>query len=121
MKKNIILILATTAMLCSCRTVYQSASEESAPNGIHYEVQAKLDVSKQKISYTYYTDSSVRRGGLQNCINMAIHEALKSYGNADVLVQCESTITKRKGLFGSKIKSVTVTGFPATFTDFESK
>ena len=58
---------------------------------------------------------------MQNCINMAIHEALKSHGNADVLVQSEATVIKRTGLFSNKIRSVTVTGYPATFTDFESK
>ncbi len=121
MKKNIISLLAVTVMLCSCTTVYQSATEQAIPNGLHYDVKAKVNVSKQKISYTYYTDRSVRRGGVKNCINMAIHEALKKHGNADVLVQSEATVIKRKGFFGTKVKSVTVTGFPATFTEFENK
>lgn len=121
MKKALFLLSVAACMLTSCHTIYQSASTQAVPNGLHTDVYAKMEVSQQKISYTYYTDKSVRRGGMQNCVNMAIHEALKSNGNADVLVQSEEAIIKRKGMFGSKIKSVTVTGYPAKYTQFESR
>ncbi len=79
-----------------------------------------MEVSPKKISYTLNTTPEIRRGGLQNCINSAIHEALKQHGNADVLVQTEKAIIERKGLFGKKVKSVTVTGYPARYVSFEN-
>ena len=41
-------------------------------------------------------------------------------GNADVLVESQQEIYVRQGLLGKKIKSVTVTGYPATYKNFKS-
>lgn len=120
MKKSFLIFCATAAMLCSCTTVKQTASELDVNTQIHSGVYATMEVSPKKISYTLNTTPEIRRGGLQNCINSAIHEALKQHGNADVLVQTEKAIIERKGLFGKKVKSVTVTGYPARYVSFEN-
>lgn len=121
MKKNLLSLCAGTLLLCSCHTLKQTATSQPVDNVIQSEVHATLNVSQKKISYTYVPTSEVRRGGLQNCINTAIHEALINNGNADVLIQSENAVVERKGLFGRKVTRVTVTGFPATYTSFESK
>lgn len=120
MKKKIFLLCAAVGVLCSCTTVKQTASEQKVENLIQSGVYAHMDVSPQKISYTLNTTASIRRGGLKNCINTAIHEALKQHGDADVLVQTESAIVEKKGFFRKKIYSVTVTGYPAKYTNFET-
>lgn len=120
MKKSLLFLCAVVIMLCSCTTVKQSATTQQVANQIKSGVYAQLNVSSQKISYTYYPTSKVRRGGITNCVNAAISEALRSNGNADVLVQTEEVVIQHKGFLSKKIKSVTVTGFPAKYTNFES-
>lgn len=81
---------------------------------------ADLDVSSEKISYTLVPTRKVRKGGLQNCINTAIKEALKANGNGDVLIETQQAVVQRAGLFACKIKSVTVTGYPAKYKNFRT-
>jgi hypothetical protein len=122
MKKSFLIFCAATAMLCSCTTVKQTASEQDVNSQIHSGVYATMEVSSKKISYTLNTTPEIRRGGVQNCINAAIHEALKIHGDADVLVQTEKAVIERRGLFGGKkVKSVTVKGYPAKYVSFENK
>lgn len=121
MKKIIFSAFAAALMLCSCSTTRQTATEQQINSQITSTgVHAKLVVSPKKIVHTYYPESEVRRGGLQNCINAAIHEALEKNGGGDVLVQTEKTITTYKGLFRKSVKKITVTGYPATYTEFHS-
>ena len=47
-------------------------------------------------------------------------EALKANGGGDVLIETQEAIVKRSGLFLRKIKSVTVTGYPATYKNFRN-
>ena len=53
--------------------------------------------------------------------NTAVKELLMKSGNADVLVAPEFTFVKRRGLFGSKFKSVEVSGYPAKYKNFRNK
>ena len=62
----------------------------------------------------------MRKGGYQNCINAAVREALLQNGNADVLVEMQNTVVEREGLMGRKVKTVTVTGYPATYKEIKS-
>lgn len=120
MKKSVLAFCAMAAMLCSCTAVKQTASEQDVNSQIRSGVYATMDVSNKKISYTLNTTPAIRRGGVQNCVNAAIHEALKQHGDADVLVQTEKAVIERKGLFGKKVRSVTVTGYPAKYVNFEN-
>ena len=52
-----------------------------------------------------------------NVINTAVREALLANGNADVLVALETQV---KYDAAGEIESVTVTGYPATYTNFRS-
>lgn len=120
MKKFLFLLFATT-LLCSCKTkMYQTAATDEVYSNIKAVVVADLDVSNEKITYTLVPNKFVQRGGLRNCINVAISEALKQNGNADVLLETQKAIVVRSGLFGRKIRSVTVTGYPARYKNFQS-
>ena len=119
--KKIFLLLFATTLLCSCKTtMYQTAATDEVSSNIKAVVVADLDVSNEKITYTLVPDRFVRRGGLRNCINVAINEALRQNGNADVLLETQNAIVVRSGLFGRKIRSVTVTGYPARYKNFQS-
>ncbi|MBQ3147901.1 MAG: hypothetical protein IJB87_00895 [Alistipes sp.] len=118
--KNFLFILVLAFVLSSCSTVYKTASTEDVSTRIVSTTLADLEVSNQKITYTFKPVASVRRGGVQNCINVAISEALKEHGG-DVLIETQKATVCRMSLFGfNRVKSVTVTGFPATYKNFNS-
>lgn len=121
MKKLNLLALAICAMsLSSCVTTRtMTATEKDVANSMISIAFADLDVSEQKLSYTYVPSKDVRKAGERNCLNVAIREALKKKGNdADVLVETQEATITRYGLFSKKIKSITVTGYPAKYKNF---
>ncbi len=118
MKKTFFTMCVAALMFTSCSTIKQSATTQKVANEISSSIYAEMAVAPQKITYTYYPSAEIRRGGLKNCINAAIRQALKENGDADVLIQNEEAVVERKGFFGRKIKSVTVSGYPANYTKF---
>lgn len=119
MKKFFIFAFAVVAM-ASCTSVHETATTRPVKAPIVAGASADMEIVGKKISYTYKTTGAIRRGGFQNCVNAAVREALAKNGNADVLVESQEAIVQRNGLFGTKIKSVTVTGFPAVYKNFKS-
>ncbi len=119
MKKLIFAAICAVALmsLSSCSTLQQSARTQNVRNYMASAVVGELEVSKDKITFTYNPPKAVRKLGKQNCINMAISEALKKYGSGDILVETQEAIVTKYG-FGRKIKSVKVTGYPATYVKF---
>lgn len=118
--KKILYVFAVALSMASCTTVHQSATTRAVNAPIVSAAVADMNVSSQKISFTYRPPKSIRRGGSQNCINAAVQEALERNGNADVLIEAQKSVIERKGMFGRKITSVTVTGFPAKYTNIQS-
>lgn len=120
MKKLILALFVAMLTMTSCSTVYKTASTRNVTAPLAAAVISDLNVSNQKISYTLVPTKKVRKGGLKNCINTAISEALANNGGGDVLIETQEAIVQRCGLFGRKIKSVTVTGYPARYKNFRS-
>lgn len=106
--------------LASCTTTRQSATTRSITAPVMSAATAELSVSPQKVTYVYETSRSIRKGGVQNCINAAIRELLARNGDADVLVEAQEAVVERSGLFGSKITRVTVSGYPAKYKNIQS-
>lgn len=116
MKKLFVILIVSAFAMTSCSTVYKTATTHNVEPTIAAVVLSDLDVSNEKITYTLIPKARVRRGGLRNCINTAISEALALNGG-DVLIETQqATITR--GLYVRKIKSVTVTGYPAKYKNF---
>ena len=110
--KKYFLILAAALITASCSTVLSTATYENADASFRPTISvADVEVSGTKISYTYIPT---------NIINEAVRQALRSAGNYDVLVAKETTMTVKKKFFGSKISSVTVTGFPGNYVNWRS-
>ena len=120
MKKLVLVLAAAALTLTSCSTSKQTAHTQQICTSIKSGATATLEVSPQKITYSYIPNKAVRKGGYQNCINAAVREALMQNGNADVLVEMQNIVVERQGLMGSKIKTVTVSGFPATYKEIKS-
>ena len=106
--------------MTSCKTTVHNVTDVQANSTFITATIADLKVDNKKITFTMtYPERSVARGGVQNCINKAINEALKEYGG-DVLLQTEEAYVTRRGLFRRRIKSVTVTGYIAKYYNFHS-
>ncbi|MCH5335748.1 MAG: hypothetical protein J1D86_08130 [Alistipes sp.] len=114
MKKLLFVLMAALAMT-SCSTVKKTATIHNVKPRLEAAVLTDLDVSNQKITYTYIPTNKVRRGGAANCINTAIHEALLVNGG-DVLIETQTATVEHS--WTRKIKSVTVTGYPAKYKNF---
>lgn len=115
MKKIIYAAVAVLALgITSCSSIHKTASVEEIETGVAAFSAADLNISSSKITFTYKPSKSERRGGNKNAIDCAVAEALKANGNADVLVAPQYEIRKRRG----NVKQVTVTGYPATYTNF---
>ena len=108
------------AMLSSCSTVVKTASTAETTSSIENATVADLDVAPERITYTVAPSKAIQRGGMDNVKRAVESEALTANGNADVLVEPQYIIEKKKSLFGSKVTSVTVTGRPAKYRNFRS-
>ena len=119
MKKIIVFAFAAAMVMASCTTSLQTASEKPVSTIVLASATADVQVGK-KITYTYEPTKAVRKGGTKNVKATAIAEALKANGGGDVLIESQEATVIRKGLFGNKIKSITVTGYIGTYTNFKN-
>jgi len=117
MKKLVVLILAVSAFT-SCITVRNSATHKSVDIQPIGALIADLQVAPERVSYTMKPHRRVRRGGFENVKSTAIREALQSNGGGDVLVGLEIQTKQSRFLWWRKIKSITVSGYPAKYTNF---
>ncbi len=121
--KKCFIVLATALLSTSCAvTVSTTATFENADASFRPTTSvADVQVSDTKISYTYIPSRQIRRGGYVNTINEAVRQALRSAGNYDVLIAKETSVSvKKRFIFGRKIKSVTVTGYPGNYVNWRS-
>ncbi|MDO4164425.1 MAG: hypothetical protein Q4D56_08570 [Bacteroides sp.] len=117
--KRILFGLSLVLLLGSCSMSRTSTSTTlGVATSLTSVTSADLVVSSTKISYTYYPKKQDRKAGMAHVISNAVAAALKENGNADILVECQHEMVIKSKLFGKKIKSVTVTGYPATFKNF---
>lgn len=117
--KKFLLMLMVAFFAVSCTSVKKTATTQNVAAPITAAVTSDLEVSNKKIVYTYYPSKSIRCGGLKNVKAAAIAEALKMNGSGDILVEPQMEVVERVGLF-KKIKSVTVSGYPATYKNFKT-
>lgn len=108
-------------LLSACDTLQKTATTANISTQIHSAATvADLKVG-DRISYTMTPSKDVLRGGEANVRHVAEAEALtKKGGNADMLLEPNYTITKKRGFFTNKITSITVSGRPAFYTNFRS-
>ena len=119
MKKLIFYALAVILM-ASCTTTVKTARVESVPYSMYNATVADLEVSAERITYTFVPSKDIQRAGLTNCRQAAINEALKANGNADLLLEPQFVISRKKTFGGNKVTSITVTGRPAKYKNFRS-
>lgn len=111
MKKFYLFLMgAALFTLGSCTSTHWTATTADIDNCIYTASVADLKVGS-KASFTYNTTAKDRKGGGKNCLRAAVASMLKANNNADVLVAPEFK-------YDSNMKTVEVTGYPATYTNF---
>ena len=104
--KKVILGVLVALTATSCTTVRKTATTMDVNTNATSRSTADLIVSPEQQTYAKST---------------AVAELLRQTG-ADVLVHPQFETSVRTGLFGQKkIKRVVVTGYPATYRNFQSK
>ena len=113
MKKICIIACVAIALFASCSTPTITINTEPPTKDVNISVTADLEISKEKISYTYTQHND---GAVENAKNCAIVKALKNYGDADILIapQYEIKIT------GYDRIEVKVSGYPAKYKNLRS-
>ena len=121
-KLLVVMVVAACALLSSCSMTYKTATTRSVNAPIVAASVADLTITGDKITYTYTPPKGVWVAGVGNCINAAVSEALQNAGQgADVLAEMQYTLVMKRGMMGAKsgkVKSVTVTGYPARYKNF---
>ncbi|MBQ9671291.1 MAG: hypothetical protein IJV34_00375 [Prevotella sp.] len=122
MKKALSLfLLAVLMMLSSCSTLMKTAKTADASSDIKSVTVADLTVSEQRVTATIdHVSKDLRRGGENNVKRAVEAKALEMGGNADVLLDPLYVVSKKRGLFGSKISSISVSGRPAFYKNFRT-
>lgn len=118
MKKILLFAVAAFAMV-SCTTTTKTARVESIPYTMYNANVADLQV-EDRVTYTFVPDKEIQRAGLANCKKAAISKVLEENGNADLLVEPQFVYSVKRGFFGKKVTSVTVTGRPAKYVNIHS-
>ncbi len=118
--KKIFLLIVMAGFLSSCTTTFKTARTESVPYSMYNATVADLDVSPKRVTHTMTPSRAVRAGGVENCKQAALQEALTKHGNSDLMVEPQFVIEMEKYLFRSKVTSVTVSGHPAKYVNFRS-
>ncbi len=121
MKKTIGIIIVSAIMLTSCQTLMQTSRNVDTGSSITSVTLADLNVSDTRESYTMSDiPKSIYKLGEENVKSIAEAKILDK-SNADILVEPRYHIEKKRGLFGrTKVTSITVSGRPASFTNFRT-
>lgn len=120
MKKGFGLFFLFAILLSSCQTVTKTARTADISSSLHSVAVADLEVADQRVTHTMTPSKEIRRGGLDNIKQAVEYEALTKHGNADVLLEPQYVISKKRTLFGSKITSISVSGRPAYYKNFRT-
>ena len=120
MKKILVSVLVAMA-LTGCGSFKRQvctakSSDVSVANSV-VAITADLEISSEKIVYTYRPSVAVSNGGFENIKNWAIREALRENGDADVLIALEQQVEYDEQ---GRCVLITVSGFPARYTKFLS-
>ena len=105
-------------MFASCSTTTKTATSLDVPNSIHSSNTTDLIISPTKVSLNNWEPTKkIKNGGKENVKKAAIAELLQQNGNADVLVAPQFEYTSKRG----SIKRISVSGYPARYTNFQVK
>ena len=110
-----LLAVGVALMMSSCTTVRHTATAGPVDNKVISFTVADLNVKKNKVTKTYNWNWNPFKCVSVDLVKENTEAALLQENGADVLVEPEYIIERRGLMRGG---SVTVIGFPATYTNF---
>ena len=119
MKKLLCFFTLALFTFSSCETLEKTATTANISSDTKSATLADLKVG-ERVTATMDVSKEIRRGGLNNIKQAVEAQALKEGGNADLLLEPQFIVEKHRGLFGSKVTKITVSGRPAFYTNFRS-
>lgn len=120
MKIKFGILALSLVMLASCSTMTKTARVADVnTTTVSATVADIVPTVEHRITHTLRPSESISRGGMENIRQAVISEALEKY-DADVLIEPQYVITKKRKLFRSEIISITVSGRPGCYTNFRS-
>ncbi len=123
MKKLLFLVTVTAviALTSSCAVSMTGLRSDAVNSKILSMTVASLEVEPNPVSYLYIpSDVEAKSLSLNQLITNANYYALKEHGKGDVIIQSSYKVDGKKHLFGIKVKTITVTGYPAKYVDFRT-
>ena len=112
-----VVMMAFSACSMPTKLINSATHKKVAVSTPTVAIFADLKVSEKKITYYMTPSKSVANGGYDNIVNTAVRETLLANGDADVLVGLETQV---KYDSNGMVESITVTGYPATYTNFRN-
>lgn len=125
MLNRFLALCAFVLLVVSCGTVAMAPGKKVINSATYTKggaklyvnpLQADLQVSSKKINYNMPVSEAVSLGGLDNVISTAVKEALDANGG-DVIVGLETSVSYKPN---GTIESISITGYPATYTNFRN-
>ena len=105
--------------MSSCAVNRASVSTTAVKTPVVSATIATLDVASKPITHTYIPTKYERSLSIEQLVSNAIYEALQEKGIGDELVKVSYRINGKRLLFNRvKVKSITITGYPATYKNF---
>lgn len=118
--KKLVILAASMLLFASCSLHKANVGVTSVYTpSVETTTMASLEVLGKKITYVYYPDIQDAKSLSQDqLVRNAIFEALNVNGGADELIEVNYFVTVRRGFFGKKVRSVSVSGYPANYVNF---
>ena len=119
--KKVLLIAAVVLTAASCSMIHRAQVSTTPVYSpvVETTTMATLEVSPKKITYNYVPDrKSAMTLPQAQLVQNAIYAALEENGNADELVEVSYYVSAKRGLLTKRVRSISVTGYPAYYVDF---
>lgn len=113
------MFVAATMLFASCTVNRSSVQTTMVQPEIETKTKATLVVSPKRVSYTYVpTKTNSKNLSIDQLVQNATYMALQANGNADVMVKVNYNVVMKWSLFGKRVKSISLSGYPAHYRDF---
>ncbi len=117
--KKLLMFVAATMLFASCTVNRSSVQTTMVQPEIETKTKATLVVSPKRVSYTYVpTKTNSKNLSIDQLVQNATYMALQANGNADVMVKVNYNVVMKWSLFGKRVKSISLSGYPAHYRDF---
>ncbi len=113
------MLAAATMLFASCAVNRAGVQTTTVQPEIEAKTKATLVVSPKRVSYTYVpTKTNAKTLTIDQLVQNATYMALQANGNADVMVKVNYNVVMKWSFFGKRVKSISISGYPAHYRDF---